>query len=38
MRGVFRIYEEPESPKEGAPVFRIYDEPESPNEAYAQHV
>ena len=31
MRDVFNMYDEPESPHEGA-VFKIYDEPKSPNE------
>ena len=28
--GVFRMYDEPQSPNEG--VYKIYDEPESPHE------
>ena len=32
MRGMFKIYGEPESPHEGG-VFKVYGEPESPDEA-----
>ena len=36
MRGVFRIYDEQESPKEAACLRAIYDEPKSPNERFSE--